>query len=186
MQRIPATTLDAAPDASQDTLRDIARRTGGLINIHATMASSPAVLAAYVGISAAIAEHGSLSGRVREAVALGVAATNRFDYCQAAHTRSGAAAGQSAEEMVQIRAGKDLPDQKVSAAVQVARDAAAHDGYVESTTWAAVADAGWSEEELAEMFLPIIANVLTNYFNHYARTDLDLPPAPAPAPAPSI
>lgn len=84
---------------------------------------------------------------------------------------------------MQIRAGKDLPDQKVSAAVQVARDAAAHDGYVESTTWAAVADAGWSEEELAEMFLPIIANVLTNYFNHYARTDLDLPPAPAPAPS---
>lgn len=179
MQRIPATTLEAAPNASQDILRDIARRTGGLMNIHATMASSPAVLAAYVGISAAIAEHGSLSGRVREAVALAVAATNQCGYCEAAHTRSGAAAGLSADEMVQIRAGKDVTDPKVSAAAQVARDAAAHDGYVESTTWAAAEDAGWSQAELAELFLPIIANVFTNYFNHYAHTDLDLPPAPS-------
>ena len=179
MQRIPANTLDAAPDASQDTLRGIARRTGGLLNIHATMASTPGVLAAYAGISAAIAEHGSLSGRVREAVALAVAATNECDYCQAAHTRSGAAAGLSAEEMVQIRAGKDVPDAKVSAAAQVARDAAAHDGYVQSTTWTAATDAGWSQEELAELFLPIIANVFTNYFNHYAHTELDLPPAPS-------
>lgn len=60
MQRISATTLDA----SQDILRDITHRTGGLMNIHATMASSPAVLAAYAGISAVIADHGSLSGRV--------------------------------------------------------------------------------------------------------------------------
>lgn len=179
MQRIPATTFDAAPDASQGTLRAVARRTGGLMNIHATMASSPAVLAAYAGISSAIAEHGSLSGRVREAIALAVAATNECDYCQAAHTKSGAAAGLSAEEMVQIRAGKDVPEARVSAAARVARDAAAHQGYVDDTTWAAASDAGWSQEELAEMFLPIIANVFTNYFNHYAHTDLDLPPAPS-------
>lgn len=133
------------------------------MNVRAPMASSPAVLAAYAGISAAIAEHGSLSGRVREAVALAVAATNRGDYCQAAHTRSGTAAGLSAEEMVQIRAGKDVTDQLVSVAVQVARDAAAHDGYVESTTWAAAADAEWSQEELAQMSLPIIANVFSSY-----------------------
>lgn len=41
---------------------------------------------------------------------------------------------------------------------------------------------GWSADELAEAFVHIIANVFTNYLNHYAHTELDLtlaPPIPA-------
>ena len=39
-------------------------------------------------------------------------------------------------------------------------------------------DAGWSDVELTEAFAHVVANLFTNYFNHYARTDLDVPPAP--------
>jgi hypothetical protein len=39
-------------------------------------------------------------------------------------------------------------------------------------------DAGWSDQQLAELFVHLGVNMFSNYFNHYNHTDLDLPPAP--------
>ncbi len=36
-------------------------------------------------------------------------------------------------------------------------------------------------EDLAGLFAYLIANMFTNYFNHYVGTELDFPPAPRPA-----
>lgn len=45
-------------------------------------------------------------------------------------------------------------------------------------TWQAALDAGWTTDELAEASVYIAENLFTNYFNHYAVTELDLPAAP--------
>jgi len=37
---------------------------------------------------------------------------------------------------------------------------------------------GWGDTELAELFAHVAANLFTNYFNHYAQTEPDLPAAP--------
>ena len=110
---------------------------GKLLNIHAGMAHSPAVIGAYAGIGTAIAAHGTFDARTREAIALAVGNQNGCDYCQAAHTLSARRAGLDDGQILQIRAG-----------------------------------------ELSEAFAHIAANLFTNYFNHYAGTELDLPPAP--------
>ncbi len=60
----------------------------------------------------------------------------------------------------------------------LARAAAANFGYVSDPIWQAALDAGWREDELAEAFAHIMANLFTNYFNHYAGTELDIPAAP--------
>jgi hypothetical protein len=39
-------------------------------------------------------------------------------------------------------------------------------------------DAGWSDRQLLEAFADTVRTILTNYFNHYVGTELDLPPAP--------
>jgi len=75
-------------------LEKLAHRSGKLLNIHAEIASSPVVLAAYAGLSDAVAKQGSFDARTREA------------------------------------------------------------------------------------FAHLAGNLFTNFFNHYARTDLDVPPAP--------
>jgi len=46
-------------------------------------------------------------------------------------------------------------------------------------TWKQALEAGWTEQELAETFAHLAANLFTNYFNHQASTELDLPEAPA-------
>lgn len=54
-----------------------------------------------------------------------------------------------------------------------------HTGDVSDRTWAYARQAGWTEEQLGEAFAHLAANLYTNYFNHYARAELDVPPAPA-------
>lgn len=138
------------------------------------------VLAAYAGIQAAIAEHGSFDPRTREAIALAVAHADDCGYCQAAHTAGGQRAGLSLEETLAARFGQPI-DPKLDALLAVARQAVTRVGEVDEATWQHAIDAGWSVEELAELFAYLIANMFTNYFNHYVGTELDFPPAPDPA-----
>ena len=79
MPRIPAHTVATAPEASQGNARKLEQKMGKLLNIHAGMAHSPAVIASYMGMSAAIAEHGSFDARTREAIALAVGKQNGCD-----------------------------------------------------------------------------------------------------------
>ncbi len=148
MPRVPVHDLDSAPKASRDLLAALKERYGKVLNIYGEMAHAPVVLAAYTGIQAAIAEHGSFDARTREAIAA------RFG----------------------------LPiDAKLDALLAVARQAATRVGEVDEATWQQARDAGWRVGELAELFAYLIANMFTNYFNHYVGTELDFPPAPDPA-----
>ncbi len=182
MSRIPVHTLHDAPKGTRPTLERLARRSGKLLNIHAEMAHSPVVLAAYAGLSEAIADHGSFDARTREAIALAVGAVDSCDYCQAAHTLSGKKAGFTPEQMIAIRRGEVDFDDKLATLVTMVREAAGQVGDVSDVTWKAAAETGWTEQELTEAFAHLAANLFTNYFNHYARTELDLAEAPPVAP----
>ncbi|MDQ0278831.1 AhpD family alkylhydroperoxidase [Arthrobacter silviterrae] len=178
MPRIPAQTVATAPEGSREAARKLEKKMGKLLNIHAGMAHSPAVIASYTGIGAAIAAHGTFDARIREAIALAVGNQNGCDYCQAAHTLSARRAGLDDGQILQIRAGEVDFDEKIETITAVAREAAANTGNVSAATWEAALSAGWSADDLAEAFAHIAANLFTNYFNHYAGTELDLPPAP--------
>ena len=177
MSRIPVQTLETASEQARPTLERLTRRTGRLLNVHAEMATAPVVLAAYAGISDALAKQSSFDARTREAIALAVGAQDGCDYCQAAHTPTAIKSGLSAAETIAIRR-EDVPfDPKLAALLAVVREAAANVGEVSDATWSAALQAGWSEVELSEAFAHLAVNLFTNYFNHYARTDLDLPAA---------
>jgi len=179
LSRIPTHTLADAPAGSQEHLEQITKRTGALLNIHAAMAHSPVVLAAYRAMSDAIRQLGTLDAATREAIALAVGNENGCDYCQSAHTVSAKAAGFSVDQTIKIRARRVDFDDKIAAVTAVVREAAAQAGAVSSATWNAALAAGWSDDELAEVFAHLALNQFTNYFNHFAQTDLDVPAAPA-------
>ncbi|ASU84263.1 alkylhydroperoxidase [Nocardiopsis gilva YIM 90087] len=178
MPRIPVHTVDNAPEAARETLRALEKKFGMVLNIHGEMAHAPIVLAAYHGINQAIADHGSFDARTREAIALTVGAANDCAYCQSAHTAAGRAAGWSLDETVDIRSGTFTADPRLGALLAVAREITADKGEVSAATWEAARQAGWGEAELAELYTHVVVNMFTNYFNHYAQTELDLPKAP--------
>ncbi len=95
MSRIPVQSIETAPEQARPTLERLARRTGELLNIHAQMAHAPVVLAAYAGMTEALATQSSFDARTREAIALAVGAQDGCDYCQAAHTPAAMKSGLS-------------------------------------------------------------------------------------------
>lgn len=177
MPRIPVHTLDNAPDASRDGLKAVNDRYGMTPNIYAQMAHAPAVINGLGALGQAIEEHTTLDRTARETIALAVAAANHCDYCQAAHTMAGKAAGLTEDQTIQVRRGQ-VEDNKLDTLATVAREATENTGTVDDATWQAAIDAGWSDTELADAFAAITLNIATSYFTHFAGTDLDLPPAP--------
>jgi alkylhydroperoxidase family enzyme len=99
--------------------------------------------------------------------------------CQSAHTVSAKAAGLSEEQTIAIRAGRIDFDDKLASIAEVARQIASATGTVSDEAWEAALAAGWGEHDLAETFAHVAVNLYTNYFNHFAGTELDLPEAPA-------
>jgi len=181
MPRTPVHTVDSAPEASRDVLKVLEARMGGkVLNIHGEMAHSPAVINAYAALKGVIAEHGTFDAATQEAIALAVSAVDDCTYCQAAHTAAGRRAGLSADERLAVRAGaSEGLGPKLAALVAIARAYTAEVGEVPDELWQAGLDAGWTDAQLAELSVHVTINQLTNHFNHYIGTDLDLPAAPA-------
>jgi AhpD family alkylhydroperoxidase len=178
MPRIPVHSVDSAPEASRDKLKALEARVGKVLNIHGAMAHSPAVLNAYAALNQAVDDHSSLDSATREAIALAVGAVNACDHCQAAHTGLGRAAGLDAAQMIEIRRGA-VSEPRLAALITLVREATEQVGDVSDETWQAALDAGWTARQLADAFASVAANLFTNFFNHYVRTELDLPAAPA-------
>lgn len=178
MARIPVHTVDDAPEASRDALSGLARRFGKVMHIHGEMAHSPAVLNGYVAIQDVIRHHGTVDAQTREAIALAVGAVDQCDYCQAAHTAGARGAGLPDGDILAARSGAAGSSEPLDALLAIARAYASNVGTIPDELWHAALAAGWSDTELTEVSIHVTINLLTNYFNHYVHTDLDLPAAP--------
>jgi len=178
MTRVPVHTVESAPEASRDTLKQLEGTFGKVLNIHGAMAHSPVVLDAYAALQHSINELGTFDARTREAIALVVAAVDQCGYCQAAHTAGGKAAGLSQQETIDARRGTSS-DPALQALLTVAKEQISDRGNVSDATWQAALDAGWTGAQLAESTVVVSLNVFTNFFNHAVQTELDLPAAPA-------
>ncbi|WP_343576952.1 carboxymuconolactone decarboxylase family protein [Mycobacterium sp.] len=179
MPRIPVHHVDDAPEGAGEILRKLQKRFGTVLNIHGEMAHAPVVLGTYTAMQAAIAAHGRFDARTQEAIALTVGAVDDCTYCQSAHTIAAQGAGWSLDQTVALRNGTPIAEEtKLHALLAVARQIAGARGDVDDHTWQDALAAGWTVEELSELFAHVLANLFTNYFNHYAQTELDIPAAP--------
>ncbi|WP_235210443.1 hypothetical protein [Caballeronia sordidicola] len=112
MSRIPTHTVESAPDASRPLLQKIAQSspTGRHLNLHAQMAHSPAVLAAYASLRAVTAEHGTLDPKVSWALNLATAATVGNDYMMGIASRFAGMNGWTDAQITALRTGTTTGD----------------------------------------------------------------------------
>ena len=176
MTRIPSHTLTEAPAASRPLLEGAARSspTGKPLNLHAQMAHSPAVLAAYTSIREAIAAHGTLDSRVRSALMLATAGVSHSGYAEDVTSRLALRTGWTQAEVLALRDGRSPGDDKLGALIAVVREAAGRAGQVGDVTWERAAACGWTSAELAEAFAYLALTIFTAYFLNYAQTPNDL------------
>jgi len=181
--RIPSHTIQDAPEASRPLLEGLVpvSPTGKLLNLHAQMAHSPAVLAAYTSIRQATVVHGTLDPRVRSALMLTAAGVSHSAYAQVLTSFLALRSGWSQAELVSLRDGHRLGDDKIDSLVGVVREAAGRAGRVSDTTWQQAVACGWDSEQITEAFGYLGLTVFTAYFLNYAQTPVDLPASSAVA-----
>jgi hypothetical protein len=183
MTRIPTHTIEDAPEATRSLLAEMVQfsPSGRLLNMHAQMAHSPAVLQAYVSIRQAAGQHGTLDQQVRTALMLTAATAGASQYALSIISLLALRAGWRPGQVHALAAGGGVGDDKTDSLIAVVREAAAGSGRVSDATWTAAAGHGWGDDQLAEAFAYLGLTVYTSYFLNYAGTELDVPAAPAPA-----
>jgi AhpD family alkylhydroperoxidase len=177
--RVNMHDVENAPEGSRQGLKVLEQKFGTTLNIFGAMAHAPAALEGYLGLAAAIEQHSSLDARTRAAIRLTVSNVNECGYCEGAYTLTAKAAGFDDEQAKQIRRGAVDGEEALNALLGVARAVAAHKGHVDDGAWDAARRAGWAEQELLECFAETLRATYTNYFNHFVRTEQDVPAAPS-------
>ncbi len=173
MSRMTIPTLDTAPAASRPLLDAVGKQLGVVPNLFRLVGTSPATLEGLLGLNGALAK--TLDMKTRERIALAVAQANGCDYCLSAHTYLGLNLAKiDSSEIALNRAGSSY-DPKAAAAVQFAVKVVETRGKVGADDLAAVTSAGFSDAQVIEIVGVVAINLLTNYVNNVAETDIDFP-----------
>lgn len=173
MSRLAIPAREAVPEAAKPLLDAVEKKLGSVPNLFRLLATSPAVLEGHLAKSAALSR--TLDAKMRERIALAVAAINGCDYCMSAHTYLATnLAKLGADEIARNRAGGS-DDPKIDAAVRFAAKVAHERGHVSDADIAEVRLAGYSDQQIVEIVAQVAENVFTNFLNEVAKTDIDFP-----------
>ena len=179
MPRLTQITDDAAKPAASQLFNAIKTKVGMVPNLYRVLANEPAALKATLGINETLSG-GSFDAATREAIALAVAGANNCDYCASAHSAISANLKVDANE-IKSRLHASSSDPKLQAVLTFAKAVVDERGFVSDADLAAARDAGLNEGEIVETVVNVVANILTNYVNHVAQTDIDFPEVKARA-----
>lgn len=174
MTRLTALNPEEVTGKTKDLFNAVQAKLGTVPNMMRTMGNSPAVLEGYLNLSGALS-HGKLSAKTGELLALAVSEENSCDYCVAAHTFIGEKLLKADPEVLKSARTGNAADEKTQAILQFAKTLISKNGLVNDQDVATIKNAGVSDAELAETVAHVALNVLTNYFNNTANTEIDFP-----------
>lgn len=169
---LPLDPTQASPEVAP-LLQAVKAKLGRVPNLFLTLAKAPSALKTYLGASEAIAT-GRLDAPQREVIALAVAEANGCDYCLAAHTAIGKLVGLDADTLLQARSGVPA-NHRHAALAAFARAVVRERGRVSPLELQAARQAGLDDQDLLEVVANLAVNILTNYTNHLAGTEVDFP-----------
>lgn len=174
MSRIDIPTVELAPPKSKPLLEAVRKQLGIVPNLMRLVGRSPAALEGYLALNDALAT-GVIDSKLRERLALAVAQFNHCEYCLSAHTYLARNVAKLDES--EIRAAREgrSGDPKANAALQFARRVASEHGRISDVDLSTLRAAGFNDAAIIEIVLNVALNVLTNYINNVALTDVDFP-----------
>jgi uncharacterized peroxidase-related enzyme len=173
MSRLPIPERDKAPAGSHALLDGVKAQIGSIPNLFRVVANSPAALEGYLSFSKALSR--TLTPARREQIALAVAEVNGCDYCLSAHSYFGANFAKLSSSEIALNRNGHASDAHTDAILAFARAVALARGKVGDADLAAIRQAGASDAEIVEIVAHVALNVLTNFVNNVAETDIDFP-----------
>lgn len=173
MSRLNIVNPETATGRAAELLGAVKANMGAVPNLTKVMANQPAVLDAFLGLGDALSK-GSFDPKTREAIALTVAGRNQCDYCASAHSAISQSLKVDQAE-IDLRLKGQSSDEKLTALLTFANAIVDKRGLVSDQDLDAVRNAGYDDGAIAEVTAHVAANILTNYINHVAQTDIDFP-----------
>ena len=174
MSRISIPTVETSPAASKPLLAAVQQSLGVTPNLMKLVGHSPAALEGYLSLNGAVAK-GKLNVQLRERIALAVAEYNGCDYCLSAHDYLGRNVAKISSDEIDAARDAKSNDGRTAAALRFARRVAETRGHVADGDLSVMRSAGFDEAEIVEIVVNVALNVLTNYVNNVAKTDIDFP-----------
>ncbi|MEO8532542.1 MAG: carboxymuconolactone decarboxylase family protein [Flavobacterium sp.] len=174
MTRLTALNPEEVTGKTKDLFNAVQAKLGVVPNMMRTMGNSPAVLEGYLNLSGALS-HGKLGAKTGELLALAISEENSCDYCLAAHTFIGEKLVKADPEVLHAARKGNSTDAKTEAILQFAKTLVTKNGLVNDEDVNKIKNAGVSDAELAETVGHVALNILTNYFNNTANTEIDFP-----------
>lgn len=173
MPRIAPISLEKSDTTTVATLQAVQAKLGVLPNMFTTFAHAPAALNGYLQLAETLGS-GRLNAQQRELVAIAVAQENRCEYCLSAHAALGKGAGLQPGAIQLARQGqaeKDIDAALLELALTIVRT----QGDVSDDQLAVARNAGLDEGQIVEVVAHVALNILTNYLNRVAGTEVDFP-----------
>ena len=174
MSRLSIPTVEASVEASKPLLAAVKQAMGVVPNLMKLVGHSPAALEGYLSLNGALAK-GRLDAKLRERIALAVAEYNGCDYCLSAHDYMGRNLAKLSSGEIDAARDFHSEDPRAAAALRFARRVTELRGRVSDADLAALREAGFDEASTVEIVATVALNVLTNYVNNVAQTDIDFP-----------
>ncbi|MGW4490307.1 carboxymuconolactone decarboxylase family protein [Amycolatopsis sp. NPDC004368] len=138
------------------------------------MANSPAVLKAWLDLSAALGE-GQLPPAVRERLALSSAEHNGCTYCLSAHSFLARKVAKIDGDEIDRARHAASEDPHIDAILKLSDAISRNRGNTSKEAVAQAREAGVTDAEIAEIIGNIALNTLTNYFNVFTETPSEYP-----------
>ena len=165
-------TIESAPEASRGMLTQANKKFGMTPNLFRVMATSPAMLQAYMAAAEAF-DNSSLTPVERQVVLISTSVVNGCTYCVAAHSVIADMGGVPAAVTEALRAGKEIPDAKLEALHRITNYLVEKRGWADAEVLAAFYAAGYDAQSLLDVIAGIGLKTMSNYMNHIAETPLD-------------
>lgn len=176
MTRLQPLDPATATGKTKELFNAVQGKLGSVPNMMRTMANSNAVLEGYLHLSGALSK-GAINARTGELLALAISESNACDYCLAAHNFIGEKLLKTDPAVLEAARKGESNDPKTQAILQFAKTLVNKNGLVNNEDVNAAKNAGLSDAEISETVAHVALNVLTNYFNNTANTEIDFPVA---------
>lgn len=177
MNRLPLIDPSESTGAAERELARTHKTLGIVPNMTKAMANSPALLQGYLDLSTALST-GTLSAGVRELIAVTVAESNECGYCLSAHAYLGEHVAKVPAGEVELAREARSSDAHTEAVLRLAAAVVGERGDVDQALLDEIRAAGVTDAQIAEIVGHVAINLLTNYFNRLAHTELDWPEVP--------
>lgn len=168
-------SIESAPEKSKIQLEESQKAFGMLPNLHAVMAESPAVLEAYKTLHRLFSEETAFNAEELTVVWQTINVENGCHYCVPAHT--GIAHSMKVDPAITeaLRDEKPLANDKLEALRTATLKVIRNRGILSESDLEAFYNAGYTKQQLLEIFLGYSQKILSNYTNHVANTPVDAP-----------